>query len=348
MSADSKNVFSAITTEIRSRFHNTSIWMILAIVGSATLLLVLTVQRVDLNQVLESLRQADVRLILIGIILMFASYILRGIRWHILLRYKDKPTYIISVLGSSVGYLGNNFLPSRLGEFIRATLVVHHTYHSLSYVFITILIERISDLIFLVCLSLFLITRLESIPSWMGITIQTFAITGFISIVLFFLISRWGNLLFTLINLLPLSEKILNKLLDIVRDIISGLRLLYDIRRTTLFAVSLVIIWTIDILIVQIIGSAIGIQIDASQAVLLLAGLGLSSAIPSTPGYVGVYQFVAVTVLGIFNISAELALSFIIIFQFTIYLTVLILGVSGLYFFGREFRNQEAKGSNVR
>ena len=58
-----------------------------------------------------------------------------------------------------------------------------------------------------------------------------------------------------------------------------------------------------------LMGVMLNIPITLSQAFVLLAGLGLSSAIPSTPGYVGVYQFVAVTVLAPFGIEAAAALA---------------------------------------
>jgi len=50
-------------------------------------------------------------------------------------------------------------------------------------------------------------------------------------------------------------------------------------------------------------------------ALLLLTALGLGSALPSTPGYVGIYQFVAVTVLTPFGIGRDEALAFILVLQ---------------------------------
>ena len=64
-----------------------------------------------------------------------------------------------------------------------------------------------------------------------------------------------------------------------------------------------------------LIARALHFQISLAQSFVLLAGLGLSSAIPSTPGYVGVYQFVAVFVLEPFGITNANALAFIIFLQ---------------------------------
>ena len=63
------------------------------------------------------------------------------------------------------------------------------------------------------------------------------------------------------------------------------------------------------------------------MASLLLCGLGLGSALPSTPGYVGIYQFVAVTVLVPFGIPRDGALAFILVGQAVGYVVVLFLGL---------------------
>jgi hypothetical protein len=73
------------------------------------------------------------------------------------------------------------------------------------------------------------------------------------------------------------------------------------------------------------------LELTVVQAVLLLAALGLSSAAPSTPGYIGIYQFVAVTVLAPFGYTQDQALVFILAFQALSYLLVLIFGLVGLW-----------------
>jgi glycosyltransferase 2 family protein len=60
---------------------------------------------------------------------------------------------------------------------------------------------------------------------------------------------------------------------------------------------------------------AVGIDISFSVALLLLAGLGLGSALPAMPGYVGIYQFVAVTILPPFGIGRNAALAYVLVMQ---------------------------------
>ncbi len=64
---------------------------------------------------------------------------------------------------------------------------------------------------------------------------------------------------------------------------------------------------------------------------LLLAALGLSSAIPSTPGYIGIYHFVAVLVFTQYDYSRHEALSFILVFQAVSYSAALLFGLIGMW-----------------
>jgi uncharacterized membrane protein YbhN (UPF0104 family) len=68
-------------------------------------------------------------------------------------------------------------------------------------------------------------------------------------------------------------------------------------------------------------------------ALLLLAGLGLGSALPSTPGYVGIYQFVTVSILTPFGVRHDDALAYSFVSQAMSYVVVLVLGLPGLYRF---------------
>jgi uncharacterized membrane protein YbhN (UPF0104 family) len=69
------------------------------------------------------------------------------------------------------------------------------------------------------------------------------------------------------------------------------------------------------------------LPLSLDQAFVLLAGLGLSSAIPSTPGYVGIYQFVAIEILEPFGISSSDALAFILFIQITNLLALVVWGI---------------------
>jgi uncharacterized membrane protein YbhN (UPF0104 family) len=74
-------------------------------------------------------------------------------------------------------------------------------------------------------------------------------------------------------------------------------------------------------------------------AFLLMAGLGLGSALPSTPGYVGIYQFVAVRVLTPFGFSRTDAIAYILVAQALSYVVIGLWGSVGLWHYRRARRS---------
>jgi uncharacterized membrane protein YbhN (UPF0104 family) len=91
------------------------------------------------------------------------------------------------------------------------------------------------------------------------------------------------------------------------------------------------LIWSLDVVFAVTIGHAFGLPLLAPQAMVLLAALGLASAVPSTPGYVGVYQFVAVTVLVPLGFSPDQALAQVIGLQAVVFGVEIVWGTLGLW-----------------
>jgi uncharacterized membrane protein YbhN (UPF0104 family) len=131
------------------------------------------------------------------------------------------------------------------------------------------------------------------------------------------------------IRRLPFSEK----LLPIAEQIMLGLETFHEIRRLAAFAAYSAVIWNLDAFVVILGGWALDLNITYSMAVLLICGMGLGSALPSTPGYVGIYQFVAVSVLTPFGVTKDAALAFILMQQALGYVVVMMFGIPGLYRF---------------
>ncbi len=65
-------------------------------------------------------------------------------------------------------------------------------------------------------------------------------------------------------------------------------------------------------------------------ALLLVTGLGLGSALPSTPGYIGIYQFVAVSVLTPFGFTKTNAIAYILLSQALQYALITFWGALGM------------------
>ena len=129
----------------------TKIWLGVAV--SAVLLWV-AVRGVSLDEVLQQLRQVRPVWLIPVLASIFLRFWLTALRWQLLLR----PTKRIGVHRlfaiTMIGFMANNVLPARLGEFVRAYALGRSEALPASLPFATIVIERIFDgftlLVFLV------------------------------------------------------------------------------------------------------------------------------------------------------------------------------------------------------
>jgi len=71
----------------------------------------------DLHRTAQSVREAHLSPLIIGITLMVAADLLRGWRWRI---WQRSLSYWNSLQVIQIGFMGNNILPARLGEILRA------------------------------------------------------------------------------------------------------------------------------------------------------------------------------------------------------------------------------------
>lgn len=122
----------------------------------------------------------------------------------------------------------------------------------------------------------------------------------------------------------------------ILNQFIGGLMSLQSFSRAARFIALTGLIWLMDALGTVFLAFILKIPLLIQQAFVLLSALGLSSAIPSTPGYVGVYQFVAVTALAPFEISRADALAFILISQILGYLLIGFWGLLSVWQFNKQ------------
>src|SRR4029079_19361127 len=64
-----------------------------------------------------------------------------------------------------------------------------------------------------------------------------------------------------------------------------------------------------------LVGRAVGIELTLVDAIFVTAALNLGVAIPSSPGFVGTYQWLGVSALALFGVGREAGLAFAICMQ---------------------------------
>jgi uncharacterized membrane protein YbhN (UPF0104 family) len=137
---------------------------------------------------------------------------------------------------------------------------------------------------------------------------------GMTALVAMMVLPRFHGFLLRLLKKLPLG-RLHSKGEYVLRQVINGVGSFHDAGRLTRFVLLTGIIWCLDAVSAVVGARAIGLTIAFPLAMLLIAGLGLGSALPSTPGYVGIFQFVAVSILTPAGLGRSEAIAYILFWQ---------------------------------
>jgi uncharacterized protein (TIRG00374 family) len=237
---------------------------------------------------------------------------------------------------TAAGYFGNNFLPARAGELVRTMMISARSGLEVPYVLATALSERVSDAVVLVGIAGAILLTMPAPPGWLANAIRPIAVVAVIGAAGIALLPFFATALRAVMVRLPLPERLRAALSGAVENALRGMRALHDPRRLLPFAALTAVIWTLDAAGVVAGASALGLAVSLPIAFLLIAALGLGSALPSTPGYVGIYQFVAVSVLTPFGFSRNDAIAYILLAQALNYAVIGFWGALGLLEYRRD------------
>lgn len=306
--------------------------------GLAAILLYHSLRGIDWRQVGRIVSGAEPGGVLVAVGLGTIALGLRALRWRILLNAEGSIGVPAVFWATAAGYFGNNFLPARGGEFVRTFMISSRSSLDGAYVLATALCERAADAVALVTIAALVLLTLPEPPGWLAGAARPFgllALAAVIAIALLPLLSATGR---SILERLPVPVRLRARLISVMEDGLRAMRAFHDAKRLSGFVALTAVIWSFDALGSVIVASALGLAMPVSAAFLLLASLGLSSALPSTPGYVGIFQFVAVTVLVPFGFTRTDAIAYILVSQALGYVVIGFWGALGLIRYRRERR----------
>lgn len=296
----------------------------------ALVLLAYSLQGIEWRDVGRTIARADPVLLALTGAIATATLFLRALRWRILLNAHGEVSVAIAFWATAAGLFGNNFLPARAGELVRTYMIAARCGLTKSYVLATALSERVADAIILAVMSAIVLLALPSPPGWFAGAATPVAVVGLLGAATVAVLPFLGPAGRTAIERAPLPASLRPRLVAAMEQGLLGLRGFHHGRRLSGFLGLAVLIWVLDAAGTVLCGAALGLEIQPSAAFLLIAGLSVGSALPSTPGYLGIYQFVAVSVLTPFGFSRADAIAFILVTQALGYVVVGCWGGLGL------------------
>lgn len=278
-----------------------------------------TLRDVSLPEVWSHIRRADLLLLAAAVFVATAGFLIRAMRWRILLHPIDPDTRLRSRFAAvNIGFMANNLLPARVGEFARAYALSRlEPRVSASGAFGSLVVERVLDGL---VLALFLVLTVLS--------------PGFPEVVLgprFTLILRGGILLLgtmvlVLVALLAFPravvrvvERLALRLPQAARQpVIDALTAFLDAlgvaRSPALLAQAF--LWTLGFWAFHGLSFWLGmlafdIHAGPVAAYFTEAVVGFGVAVPAAPGFFGTFHFaVAFALDTVYGVDATTTLAF--------------------------------------
>jgi len=198
---------------------------------------------------------------------------------------------------------------------------------SKSFLFATVVIDRMLDLLVLVILGLLSFGMFPFLP-WA----RQMAIIGGVLLVLALLVvgifsySNIGSKIEGMVNQLGPS-RFYEKMAHSLQKLRLGFRSIQSIQRgATVFGLSW-LVWAAWFLFLYSALNAFELTLPIWGMILLLSTLNLGGLVPSSPGYAGTYHLLAILVLSNFAIKKEEALGFVLVFHALWYVPQTLLGL---------------------
>jgi len=312
-----------------------------------------TFKQIHLDELWTTLTSANYLWVIPNILVVMFAMLYRAYRWQIMLDPIKHINLHDLFASTMVGFMANNILPLRMGEFIRAYSIGRLGNLSRSASFATIVLERVFDIFtLLLMLAVILIFRLIPLDP-QGEYYQNIVYAGYlmlaVSIALFvlllFLKIKSAQTLALFRKLLkPFPAKISGTIPDILDTFANGLTVLGDTRKMISISVHSILLWLITGISNYFIFLAFGLNdlpLTASFVVLIVVTLGIT--VPNAPGYLGVFHALVVLALAIYpaEVSATAARGCAIVMHGAQY--IVITGVGIFYLVSKHLSLHEAQ-----
>lgn len=302
----------------------------------------------DFSEMGPSLRQAGYTFLLPVSALLVVNYLLRAMRWRLLFP-AAAPVRMKNVFGAlMIGYLFNNLLPARGGEFVKIYVLGKSEEISKSGVLATVVVEKTADLLIAMGL-LSLLLLYYPLPDWVrhaGFVVGAVTLAAAGTIVWLRLAgTATVEALVNTLQFLPAGFRqwwnaTANRFLD---GLSGGVSFARALRFTALSAV----IWGLELLIMYFVAQAFNIVIGAAGLLLVMLMILFGTMVPSSPGYIGTYEFFGVSALSLLGVASGPALSFVIVLHGIMLLVPGVIGAICFWLWGMP-RPQAGSGAETQ
>ncbi|HUH12836.1 MAG TPA: lysylphosphatidylglycerol synthase transmembrane domain-containing protein [Longimicrobiales bacterium] len=302
----------------------------------SVVLLYFAFRGVDGGEVAREVARADPFLFLLAAAAATAVFVIRAWRWKPLLQPLARTGFRNRFAATTIGFMANNLLPARVGEFVRALALTRLESVSLSGSFASLVVERLFDGVVIVGL-LVLAMALPDFPggdAFGGRDLRAYGLTllaVFLAAVgmLALMVTRPTRAVRTTERVLRafLPASLHRPLVDALRAFLGGLGVLREPALLGRIALWSVFLWLFNALGFWLAFRAFGIDVGITAALFLQSVVSLAVAVPSAPGFFGVWEYAAREGLALWGVPAAKAVSFAVGFHIAGFIPVTVIGL---------------------
>jgi glycosyltransferase 2 family protein len=276
-------------------------------------LLYVATRGVAWEEVRSALRGARPGPLAAAVLALAGVYVVQGARWRWIARRQARAS-TAAFVGLVVAGVGvNNVLPGRVGDLLRAHWLSRRTGTPRSRTLATVVVDRACDVFVLLA---FLIATFSFTPrrTWIdrvyvaSLVVTAVLAAGLVATRLYVAHRERDG------RTLPLSIRLSwpgRQLSGLIRGTAAVVGP-SDLAVAVALSVAAWVLWAAGL---WLVADALGIDLALWQAAFMTGLVNLGTAVPSSPGFVGTYQWLCVSGLGLFDVGASQAFAFSLVLQ---------------------------------
>ncbi len=313
-----------------------------ALVGIAVSLgfLAWALRGVDAAGLLREIRGAHLAPLALAVGVATCAFPIRLVRWRLLLRADDGAALPVLLLWHAVamGFMANNVFPLRAGELLRCYAAARLTGTRLAPALSSVAVERVFDaltVVGLLAIALFT-THLPPAITIAGTPVSVARLTftgGLVSLAALVAASAvvaWPLAAEAVVRRVVPSDRIAGTLVRLIEGVRHGLATLRSPGRLAGVIAWSIVLWVVNAAAFWIAFAAFDLPVDFAGAVLLQGLLMFAIAVPSTPGFIGVFEAVIKAVLLLYGVSATRGTAYALVYHVTTFIPITLLGLWSL------------------
>lgn len=260
-------------------------------ISVATLCLYFAFQQVNLEDINRALFTANLFYIFLATLITFITFILRSIRWRMLLNTPRELSFVQYMSSTHIGYFLNNILPFRAGDLGRAQLLSNQSKEiRFSFLVGSLVAEKIIDLWIIGFFSIFII--FSGYQDVLGFKFS-------LIILLLYIITT--TIIFGRNSLVY----IIQEKFSITKNFINGY-LLVSKNKIKLGSIS-ILLWCSFVVYIYLVLQALDINLTTQQYIGLTIISSIVTSLPVAPAAIGTYHLAVIYCLSLYGINIDLA-----------------------------------------